>query len=282
IAGLRPTAGRVPSYTATAGEARPFSAQVMAVQGPLARNMRDIRLGLQAMSAGDPRDPTWVAAPLTWPTTRAPIRVALVDEIEGATVAPEVRAALAQAARWLEQEGYVVEHASLPQMREVQDVWMSIAMTDVRIGMLSAVDKFGDDAIRNAVHGMLDNAPVLDLNGYMQAIARRDALRRKWSVFLAQYPLILMPTSCQLPFQWGLDQQGPAVTKQILAAQSPMMAIAALSLPGLNVPTGLVGNVPVGVQLVAGSFREDLCITAGEAIERHAAMPKSYEMPSAA
>jgi amidase len=29
----------------------------------------------------------------------------------------------------------------------------------------------------------------------------------------------------------------------------------------------LVGRVPVGVQLVAGRFREDLCLLAGEAIE---------------
>jgi amidase len=79
----------------------------------------------------------------------------------------------------------------------------------------------------------------------------------------------------------GLDQQGSAVMAQILAAQSPMMAVAALSLPGLNVPTGLISNLPVGVQLVAGSFREDLCLGTGEAIERHAAMPASYETPSA-
>ena len=38
-------------------------------------------------------------------------------------------------------------------------------------------------------------------------------------------------------------------------------------LPGLTVTTGLVGRVPVGVQVVSGRFREDLCLAAGEAIE---------------
>jgi amidase len=33
------------------------------------------------------------------------------------------------------------------------------------------------------------------------------------------------------------------------------------------VSTGLVGRIPVGVQVVAGRFREDLCLSAGEAIE---------------
>jgi amidase len=40
-----------------------------------------------------------------------------------------------------------------------------------------------------------------------------------------------------------------------------------MGLPGLTVSTGLVGRVPVGVQVVAGRYREDLCLLAGEAIE---------------
>ena len=40
-----------------------------------------------------------------------------------------------------------------------------------------------------------------------------------------------------------------------------------MGLPGLTVTTGLVGKTPVGVQIVAARFREDLCLLAGEAIE---------------
>ena len=40
-----------------------------------------------------------------------------------------------------------------------------------------------------------------------------------------------------------------------------------MGLPGLVVSTGLVGRIPVGVQLVAARYREDLCLAAGEAIE---------------
>ncbi len=85
-----------------------------------------------------------------------------------------------------------------------------------------------------------------------------------------------MPTSCELPFAWEADQQGPDAMSRILRAQSPLKAIAALNLPGLSVPTGLSNGVPVGVQLVASAFREDLCLAAGEAIERHVQMPAAY------
>jgi amidase len=47
----------------------------------------------------------------------------------------------------------------------------------------------------------------------------------------------------------------------------PMVGIPLMGLPGLTVSTGLVGRVPVGVQIVAGRYREDLCLLAGEAIE---------------
>ena len=40
-----------------------------------------------------------------------------------------------------------------------------------------------------------------------------------------------------------------------------------MGLPALTVSTGLVGRVPVGVQLVSSRYREDLCLLAGEAIE---------------
>jgi amidase len=40
-----------------------------------------------------------------------------------------------------------------------------------------------------------------------------------------------------------------------------------MGLPALTISTGLVGRVPVGVQLVSSRYREDLCLLAGEAIE---------------
>jgi amidase len=46
-----------------------------------------------------------------------------------------------------------------------------------------------------------------------------------------------------------------------------MIGIPLMGLPGLVVSTGMVGQVPVGVQLVAARFREEVLLLAGEAIE---------------
>ncbi len=44
-----------------------------------------------------------------------------------------------------------------------------------------------------------------------------------------------------------------------------------MGLPGLTVATNLIGSTPVGVEIVAGHFREDLCLLAGKAIEARGA-----------
>src|SRR4029453_14123511 len=49
IMGLRPSFGRVPAYNPSGRIERPISAQLLSVQGPIARTVRDIRLGLAAM-----------------------------------------------------------------------------------------------------------------------------------------------------------------------------------------------------------------------------------------
>ena len=116
VAGLRPSFGRVPAYNATTGD-RPMTAQLMAVHGPLARSVSDLRVALAAMAQGDVRDPWWVPAPLVGPPPERPIRVAVMDS--ESQLDAGIADALAHAAKWLEDAGYAVEDAARhpPSMR---------------------------------------------------------------------------------------------------------------------------------------------------------------------
>lgn len=93
---------------------------------------------------------------------------------------------------------------------------------------------------------------------------------------MTRYPLILMPTSCRLPMKWGDDLGSTEDMKRVLVDQSPLITVAALCLPGLNVPTGVVDGLPMGVQLVADSFREQRLLAAGSVIERAVNMPNLH------
>ncbi len=75
-----------------------------------------------------------------------------------------------------------------------------------------------------------------------------------------------MPVSGELPFADQADQGGAEAFGAIIEAQLTQVGLPLLGLPGLAVATGLSGTAPLGVQLVAGRYREDLLLAAGEAI----------------
>ena len=92
-------------------------------------------------------------------------------------------------------------------------------------------------------------------------------MTREWLHFFETYSVLLMPVSSELPFPDGLDLRDDASFTRVWNAQLPQIAIPFMGLPALTVSTGLVGRVPVGVQVVSTRYREDLCLLAGEAIE---------------
>jgi amidase len=104
----------------------------------------------------------------------------------------------------------------------------------------------------------------------LDALADRDRLLRLWQLFLEERPLILTHSCAELPLRVGLDLVDPATTKRMMTAQSTQLAVPVLGLPAISVPTGVAKGLPVGVQLIAGRYREDLCLAAAEAIEARA------------
>jgi amidase len=90
--------------------------------------------------------------------------------------------------------------------------------------------------------------------------------------------VIVMPVCAELPFADQLDIKDEASFKRVWRAQMPQIALPFIGLPGLTVSTGMVGTSPVGVQIVAGRYREDLCLAAGEAIEAGGVPPSPVEV----
>ncbi|CAB5714215.1 Glutamyl-tRNA(Gln) amidotransferase subunit A [Delftia tsuruhatensis] len=267
VYGLRPSAQRVPAFNPSM-PSRALAFELTSVQGPLARSVADLRLALAAMSARDPRDPWWVPAPLEGRPDRQPIRVALYTGQPGFTVDPEVVLALEQAASLLEDAGYRVEPAELPRFADCARLWFELTINDTRLTLEQALMRDGDDAIRHAYRAMASRVPQpLDLPGYLALLSQRTTLRRAWSLFMEQYPLVLMPVSFKRPFPVDADQVPFPQAQALFDAQSPLLAVAALGLPGLAVPLPSPAGMPTGVQLVAGLMREDLCLSAAEVLE---------------
>lgn len=266
IAGLRPTPGRVPAFNPSARTDRPITAQMMSVQGPLARSIADIRLALQAMAQPDARDGVFMPVPLQGSALARPIRVAIAPSPFG-DEAPEVVAAIKTAGRWLADAGFVVEEISPPRLGEAADLWHRLVINEERRALAPQIRAYGDARSRYNLDCHIAYAPVLDGDQILACFEQRLAIVRAWQLFQERYPIIILPVSAQLPFRDGQDQEGPDVVHAMIDAQRPLLAVPALGFPAIAVPTGLAGQMPVGVQVVAGRFREDVCLAAAEIIE---------------
>lgn len=269
VHGLRPSLGRVPAYNAALPE-RSIGGQLTAVSGPLGRTIADVRLGLAAMSARDPRDPWWVPAPLVGPDV--PRRAALCVNPDGMNPEPAVVKALQEAARRLSDAGWTVDTLdAVPPMQEAADLQIRMWMADGYEAMLAAAEKEGDPGALVALRGQRDKAADANLNNFSAVLTRRATLTRLWEIFLSEYPVLLLPVSAELPFPDNLDLQGDAAYARVWRAQMTQIGVPFMGLPGLSVAMGnamsSVGQSPVGVQIVAGRYREDLCLAAGEIIE---------------
>ena len=264
VHGLRPTVGRIAAFNAALPE-RTIGPQISAVSGPLARTIGDIRIALAAMSGKDARDPWWVPAPLEGPA--APKRAALCLQPDGLETSAEVKAAVADAGKRLERAGWIVEEVATPPLREAAELQTKLWLGDGYEAQLAAAEREGDPGALACLRGNRAKVFPFDAAAFSQALTRRATLTREWLQFLETYAVLVMPVSGELPFPDHLDCKDDASFARVWHAQMPQIAIPFMGLPGLTVSTGLVGRVPVGVQVVSGRYREDLCLLAGEAIE---------------
>jgi len=275
VHGLRPTVGRIAAFNPGLPE-RTIGPQISAVSGPLARTIGDIRIALAAMSGKDFRDPWWVPAPLEGPAMQK--RAALCLNPDGLETVAEVKAAVANAGKRLERAGWTVEEIeTTPPLREPAEHQTRLWLGDGYDAQLEAAEREGDPGALACLRGNRSKVFPFDAAAFSKTLTRRATLTRQWLEFFEQYAVLLMPVSAELPFPDQLDRKDEASFARVWRAQLTQIAIPFMGLPGLTVSTGLVGRIPVGVQIVSGRYREDLCLAAGEAIEAGGTPPSPID-----
>ncbi|RXT39365.1 amidase family protein [Bradyrhizobium betae] len=271
VATIKPTQGRIPAFNGSAVAERPMLAHLMSAQGPLARHVADIRLALEVMSQRDPRDPWWVPAPLAGPKPKGPIKVALAKIPDDMDVDPSVAAALRQAADHLERSGYRVTEVEVPDINGVWQTWCDIITNETMVMQEASMLKVTSEDFHKAWGGMKTKANVLDLKAWMQATAARNGHIRAWQLFFEEYPVVLAPTTVKPTPGPREDTVSAERVKEIFWGEIRFIsAINVLGLPGAVVPVAVHDGKPIGVQLIAGRYREDLALDAAAAIEKRA------------
>ena len=267
VIGLRPTMGRM-VVGGTNANLRGWMSANMATHGPIARTMEDLEVAFSAMNTPNWSDPFWVPAPLSFPRSTDPIKVALITR-DSRGLHPAVVSTVREAGRALDDAGYIVEEAVPPMLDEFFSLWTSLASIDITFGLLPAMGG-ANDAGLSAVFADWESAFVDHSGqGFMKAHMLRDQVIRVWNEFLMEYPLVVFPGFAEPMMRRGQDREGGGAMFQVAELARYMLNIPTLGIPAMSFPMGKYEGAPIGVQIAAHAWREDLILEAGFALERN-------------
>jgi amidase len=270
VVGIRASPGRV-----TRGTSDDLFSP-LSVQGPMARNIPDLALGLDAMAGYDPLDPLTFDAPAqsfvdAVAGARGGLRVAFTANYGGRLpVDRETREICAREVRRFEQAGCTVEEA-FPDLGEVEDVFLALRsqhfVVDRELQIAAHRDQFKPDIIWNTEQGLAQSASRL-----AWAERERAALYRRFAALLERYDVLVTPGSATPAWDVALRARtrvdGVELTNYI-AGSALTSAITLTSCPAVAVPCGFdrFGR-PVGLQVVAPARQEARALAAAGLFER--------------
>jgi len=265
ICSLKPTRGRVARADSLPPQDPGLSAQLMAVGGPLARRVADLKTALGVLAGYDPRDPGSVTAPLEGP---APSRrvAALVTEMPGGPIGSSVLEAIATAGKALKEAGWEVIEAKPPELQLVSDLWAYTLSFDLEFSLPLLAGFLSDDAVA-LLERLIANYPSSTMPAQVANLERRR-LERLWAEFFIDYPVVVGPTWANEPFKHDADldpETGVETSTDRLRFITPGNV---LGLPSVCVPTGVTASdLAAGVQIYADKWREDLALEAAQDVE---------------
>lgn len=251
IVGLRPSAGVVPR-----GDGLPAFDSLW-VDGPMARNVADLALLLDAMADLTPHDPLSRPVPVggyqaAMMRGRPPRRIGFSADLGLRKVDPEVAAICEAAARRFATTGTAVEAAS-PDFSGAIDAFQvlrALLFADVRGGLLPAErDRINPDIVWNIEKGLTLTAAEI-----IEARRARAALFHRVARFFDDFDLLVCPTVAVPPFP--VEQRFPTeIAGERLTTYIDWMfltfVITLTGCPAISIPCGVTAEgLPVGLQLV--------------------------------
>jgi amidase len=263
VVGMRPSVGRV---------ARTPIAKIdrnLTVQGPMARNIEDLALLLDAMSGEHPGDPLSLPAlPVSFLSSarsgKKPKRIAYSPDLGITPVDPEVAAITRKAAMRFAETGAIVEEAH-PDLREAHECFHVLRAFDFAISK-AALLRSKRDQLKPEIIWNIEEGLKLTVEKLERAEAQRVAMTARTLEFFKTYDLLLTPATIVSPFpienRYVAECDGKKFDNYVewLAI---VYAITLVYCPALSLPCGFTASgLPVGLQMV-GPPRGEAPLLAG-------------------
>jgi aspartyl-tRNA(Asn)/glutamyl-tRNA(Gln) amidotransferase subunit A len=291
IAGIKPTYGRCSRWGVVA------FASSLDQAGPMARDVRDCAIMLQAMAGFDPKDAT--SLELSVPNWEAGLssdlkgkRIGIPKEYRVDNMPAEIEALWQQGIDWAKDAGAEIVEVSLPHTKYALPAYYIIAPAEassnlarydgVRYGLRDLPDGanlqdmyaatraagFGDEVKRRIMIGTY----VLSAGYYdayfTQASKVRTLIARDFERAWDSCDLLLTPTAPSAAFALGEKSADPIAMylNDVFTVPSSLAG-----LPAISVPAGLDGQgLPLGLQVIGKALDEQGVLNAGLALEQRA------------
>ena len=267
VAALKPSIGRVPCVFSIEPVDMGISSTFL-TDGPMARSVHDLRVGLSVLAGRHIDDPQSVDVPLQGAVPESP-KAALVSEMKGYQIPNAIKSEIKRAGSVLKDKGWIVDEVEAPELDRVYEIWGKILMGG------SDLDAIGEGVKPETVAYLKRLQTVYDVQSLTldEALIERRRLRRLWSAFLTDYTVAIGPTWATLP--WPIDSDlDPDKGVGLVRDSWPFIAPGnALGIPSVALPTGVSDGLPTGIQIYSEVYREDLCLWASEIIESESQCP---------
>jgi amidase len=268
VVGMRPSIGRVAHTPAFKIDRN------LTVHGPMARNIEDVALLLDAMSGEHPADPLSLPAlPSSFLSAARsgtkPKRVAYSPDLGITPVDPEVAAITRKAASRFAEAGVIVEEAH-PDLREAHECFHVLRAFDFAVSkaalLRSRRDQLKPEVIWNVEEGLKLTVEQLE-----RAEAQRVAMAARTLEFFKTYDLLLAPATIVAPFPIENRYVAECAGKKFDNYVEWLAIVYAITLaccPALSLPCGFTASgLPVGLQVVAAPRGEARLLAGAKVLE---------------
>ena len=268
VVGLRPSIGRVPHSPAFKIDRN------LTVHGPMARNVEDIALLLDAMSGEHPADPLSLPRLPTSFLSAArsgnrPTRVAYSPDLGITPVDPEVAAITRKAASRFAEAGVIVEEAH-PDLREAHECFHVLRAFDFAISK-AALLRSKREYLKPEVVWNIEEGLKLSVEKIERAEAQRVAMAARTLEFFKSYDLLLTPATIVAPFPIENRYVAECAGKKFDNYVEWLGIVYAITLaccPALSLPCGFTASgLPVGLQMVAAPRGEAPLLAGAKVLE---------------
>ncbi len=268
VVGLKPSYGRVSRYGAQA------MASSLDQIGPITKTVADARKVLEWISGPDAFDSNAVTQPFK-SSQRKDIKglmVGVPKEYFGEGLDKDVEKAVNDAIKKLEELGASTVPISLPHTEYALSVYYIIMSSEVSSNLArydgirfgSTRDKFGDEPKRRIMLGTFALSTGYFDDYFIKAAKVRTLIKQDFEKAFEKCDVIVGPVSPTVA--WNL---GEKISDPLTMYLSDVYTIPAslAGIPGLSVPCGFAGGLPVGLQILGKYLDEDTVLSVGELYE---------------